>query len=460
MFSESAGGVTTRTTSARLRRFLEKAILLVMAAVVCLLPLVSVQDALAQGRAPAPATAAYTQEELDRMLAPIALYPDPLLSQILMAATYPLEIVEAARWSRANPGLIGDQAVRAVDAHDWDPSVKSLVAFPQVLAMMDQKLEWTEQLGDAFLTQAAQLMDSVQNLRRAAYAAGNLRSTEQLRVRPDGPQIIVEPFDPRLVYVPYYDPFVAYGRWWWPAPPVYWSPWPGYYAPPGYSVFAWGSGIPVASGFFFAAFDWPRRQARIVNVNNYYYNRTVIVNSPANASGGTVIRSSNPMPGVWQHDPAHRRGAPYRSPALRTPIARESSAGGRAVEARSEQTAASAAGRAGQLAPAALTEVPAAPTPTLRDAQHERRQTTPGAGAQRETRDEHNARRNHATPAETPRQPAQRDESRNSPRAPPETTRRMEQPAPVPAPPQKAGEIRAQRNERSEAGTHRKGPDK
>jgi len=97
------------------------------------------------------AQAAFSQEDLDRMLAPIALYPDALLSQILMAATYPLEVVEAARWSRAHPGLQGDQAVRAVEQQAWDPSVKSLVAFPQILVMMDAKLEWTERLGDAFL---------------------------------------------------------------------------------------------------------------------------------------------------------------------------------------------------------------------------------------------------------------------------------------------------------------------
>src|SRR5512142_1269857 len=115
-----------------------------------------------------PAQPAFSQPELDQMLAPIALYPDPLLSQILMASTYPLEIVEAARWSRANPSLKGDDAVRAVQQRDWDPSVKSLVAFPQILQMMDEKLDWTERLGDAFLAQEAQVMDTVQNLRQKA----------------------------------------------------------------------------------------------------------------------------------------------------------------------------------------------------------------------------------------------------------------------------------------------------
>ena len=162
------------------------------------------------------------------MLAPIALYPDSLLSQILMAATYPLEVVEAARWSRAHPGLKGDEAVRAADSYNWDPSVKSLVAFPQILDMMDDMLDWTQRLGDAFLDQESQVMDTVQNLRRRAYDAGNLRSTDQYRVDPQGPVIVIEAPNPLEYYVPYYDPFVIYGSWWWPTyPPVYWAPWPG-----------------------------------------------------------------------------------------------------------------------------------------------------------------------------------------------------------------------------------------
>jgi hypothetical protein len=257
----------------------------------------------------AQAQTTFSQQDLDQMLAPIALYPDSLLSQILMAATYPLEVVQAARWSRANPGLHGDRAVRAVAERDWDPSVKSLVAFPQILAMMDAKLEWTERLGEAFLAQEPQVMDTVQNLRQRAYAAGNLRSDDQIRVVPQGAAISVEPSNPEIVHVPYYDPTIIYGAWWWPSPPVYWSPWYGYRAPrPGF-YFSWGSAIPVASGFFFGRFEWSHRHTRVVHVNNYYYNRTVIVNRQARDS--SVARSAYvaPGPGIWQHDPAHRRGA-------------------------------------------------------------------------------------------------------------------------------------------------------
>ena len=125
---------------------------------------------------------AFSPEELDQMLAPIALYPDSLLSQILMAATYPLEVVQAARWSRANSQLKGQDAVRAVEPMDWDPSVKSLVAFPQILHRMDEQLDWTQRLGEAFLEQEPHVMDAIQGLRQRAERAGNLRSNEQMRV--------------------------------------------------------------------------------------------------------------------------------------------------------------------------------------------------------------------------------------------------------------------------------------
>jgi hypothetical protein len=253
---------------------------------------------------------AFSQQELDSMLAPIALYPDSLLSQILMASTYPREVVEAARWSRANPDLPGEAAVRAVERRDWDPSVKSLVAFPQILSMMGQRIDWTEQLGDAFLAQESQVMDSVQLLRDRAYRAGNLRSNEQISVDARGGIYFVEPAQPQYVYVPYYDPMIVYGTWWWPSrPPVYWAPWPGYHHRPGYAVFSWGSAIAVPVGFFFGDFDWHHRHARVVNVNNYY-NRTVVVNN-------TTVTRVDATPGVWRHDPDHRRGAPYRDAALR-----------------------------------------------------------------------------------------------------------------------------------------------
>lgn len=214
----------------------------------------------------------YAEAELEQLLAPVALYPDALLSQVLMASTYPLEVVEAARWSRARAGLVGDEAVRAGADQGWDPSVTSLLAFPHLLARMDEQLSWTRELGEAFLAQESEVMDAVQRLRRRAHAAGHLLGDERVRVIDDGSILVIEYADPRLVYVPYYDPWVVYGGWGWPSyPPVAWAPWPGY----GYvhSGLWWGTGIGVTVGFFFAAVDWPHRHVKVVHVHNHYVRR-------------------------------------------------------------------------------------------------------------------------------------------------------------------------------------------
>lgn len=238
--------------------------------------------------APRPERPAFTQPELDQMLAPIALYPDALLSQILMASTYPIEVIEAARWSKANPTLKGEQVVQAVTQQTWDQSVKSLVAFPQVLTVMDDQLPWMERLGDAFLAQQQQVMETVQNLRQKASAAGNLTSNDQIRVAQQGQSIVIQPVNPQVVYVPYYNPMSIYGPWWWSAyPPIYWGMWPGYFYG---SVFGlgcgWGMGIGIGPGFFFSGFNWQSRYATFAGR------------------------------GLWAHDPFHRRGVPYRDLAL------------------------------------------------------------------------------------------------------------------------------------------------
>jgi hypothetical protein len=249
---------------------------------------------------------AFTPEELDQMLASIALYPDPLLSQILMAATYPLEVVQAARWSRANSHLKGQDAARAVETMDWDPSVKSLVAFPQILHRLDEQLDWTQRLGEAFIVQEPQVMETIQGLRQRAERAGNLRSNEQMRVTRQDEHILIEPAQPQVVYVPYYDPSVAYGPWWWPAyPPVYWGPPPGYYAWPAYAPgFFWGPGIVIATGFFFGHFDWHHRHVNVVRVVAQPHMRAAPISKPA----------------IWRHDPVHRRGVPYRHTVMRQPF--------------------------------------------------------------------------------------------------------------------------------------------
>ncbi len=168
----------------------------------------------------------YSQPELDALLAPIALYPDPLLSQILTAAVYPDQVAQAADWSRRNPGVSGDDAVQMVQDQPWEPSVKGLVAYPDVLARMGESPQWTSDLGNAFLGQQTQTMTTVQTLRQRAQASGYLRSDGEQQVYQQGPAIVVQPVYPQYVYVRYYDPLLVYGTWWWPAyRPVFWRPW-------------------------------------------------------------------------------------------------------------------------------------------------------------------------------------------------------------------------------------------
>ena len=237
----------------------------------------------------------FTQAELDQMLAPVALYPDELLSQVLMAATYPLEVVEATRFARAHPELKGQDAVRAAKDRPWDPSVKAMLAFPQILDRMDQDLDWTRRLGDAFLAQQEQVMDTVQALRKRADEAGNLKETEHVRVVREERTIIVRNRYPDVVYVPYYDPTLIYGSWWWPDyQPVRWSPWTGYRYYSGYSGFFWGPSIVVGHGFFFSHYDWRDRYVRIVEVPPFYY------------------RHPPPPRYRWEHEYRHRKGVPYR----------------------------------------------------------------------------------------------------------------------------------------------------
>ncbi len=245
----------------------------------------------------APAPPIFRQEELDQLLAPIALYPDALLAQILMAATYPLEVVLAARWVRAYPNVSGPQLEEAMQQQPWDPSVKSLTAFPQVLAMMDGNLDWTQKLGEAFLAQQPDVMATIQTLRARAQAAGYLQSTPQQTVIAE-PQVIgIEPATPQIVYVPIYDPTVVYGPWWAPAyPPYAWYP-PGYVV--GAGVFAFGIGLAVGA-VLWGGFDWHRHSVTIVNVHNFNtFNRTTITDR------------------TWRHDVVHRRGVPYHDPGMR-----------------------------------------------------------------------------------------------------------------------------------------------
>jgi hypothetical protein len=252
-----------------------------------------------------PTARIFRQEELDQMLAPIALYPDSLLAQILMAATYPLEVVQAERWARANRNLRGDQLNDALDQKDWDPSVKALVPFPQVLSMMSERLEWTQKLGDAFLDQQDEVMDTVQRLRARAQAAGNLRDTEEQRVMAEDGGIVIEPVNPEVVYVPVYDPTVIYGPWWYPAfPPFFFPPPPGVIFVRG---FGFWRGVTVGRAWDHGWGYWDWRH-HYVNVN---------VNRNININRNISITRTNIQTTRWQHDVSHRKGVTYRNEATR-----------------------------------------------------------------------------------------------------------------------------------------------
>lgn len=272
---------------------------IVMSTVVRVMGSLMLGLALSAPMTPAAAGDQYGPAELDRLLAPIALYPDSVLSHVLIAATYPLEVVQAARWSRAHPELSGEDAVDTVEDEDWDPSVKALVAFPEVLARMDEDLDWTEQLGAAFLAQEGDVMDRVQVLRTHAYEAGRLDSLEHVRVIREREYIYIEPAVRHLVFVPYYDPWYVYGSWWWPEyPPYCWRTWGGHavgYYRPG---FHWGVGFRLAPTFYFTSFHWPARY--VVVTHDYRRSRPIY-------SGRDVPRHESDVR-RWRHD--ERRYAP------------------------------------------------------------------------------------------------------------------------------------------------------
>ena len=240
-------------------------------------------------------------EEIEQVVAPIALYPDALIAQILMASTYPLEVVQAARWAKANPNLKGKELEDALQKEPWEASVKSLAAFPQVLAMMNEKLDWTQKLGDAFLGQQQDVMDGIQRLRGKAQAAGNLKSTKEQTVsteQKDGTTIVkIEPADPQTVYVPAYNPAVVYGPWPYPAYPPY------YYYPPGYVAgpVVWFSVGIIVGGALWGGCHWGGGGGVYISHHNHYnsFNRT------------------NINTGDWNHKVEHRKGAGYRDQASR-----------------------------------------------------------------------------------------------------------------------------------------------
>ena len=318
-YSSAAGGSLTQ---ANVRRRLELVI-----GFACLLPWHAPATVYAQAPPPSAAQASppavaptspenqpapkLTADQLDALVAPIALYPDPLLGQALMASTYPLEIIQAQQWLTKNQKLKGDELEKAVKAQDWEPSVQATAMMPDLLKRLAEDISWTTNLGNAFLAQQQDVMDAVQRLRKKAKDGGKLESNDKMKVETkvveEKTVVVIQPTSTEVVYVPSYNPTVIWGPPVYAYPPVYYPPPP----PPGAMLFTFSMGIMMGaamSGGYCCGCGWGRSNAVVINNNNNFvshYNK----NNNVRPGGG----QSN-----WQHNAQHRGGAPYGDRATAT----------------------------------------------------------------------------------------------------------------------------------------------
>jgi Protein of unknown function (DUF3300) len=270
---------------------------------------------LAQEAAPQPQAAPTADEQapklsgdqLDALVAPIALYPDPLLAQCLVASTYPVEVIQAQQWLARNPNLKGDDLVKAAEQQDWDPSIQALASIPDALKVLAQDIKWTTDLGDAFLAQQSDVMDAVQRLRGKAKDSGKLTSSEQQKVETqvveDKTIVVIQPASTEVVYVPTYSPSVIWGVGYYPYPPLYYPP---YY---GGAWLGFGVGIAIGIGIS-GGWGWGcgwHGGGNTININN---NNNYVRNSNINRGQASAKGTSN-----WQHNAQHRGGAPYNNRA-------------------------------------------------------------------------------------------------------------------------------------------------
>lgn len=264
----------------------------------------------------AQAPAMLSPDYLDSLVAPIALYPDPLLAQVLAASTYPLEVIQLEQWLEKHKDLKGKALVDAVAKETWDPSVQGLADLPDVVRQLGDNIKWTTELGNAFLAQQSDVMNAVQRMRAKAQGTGKLKSSDQMKVETtvvdNKSVVVIEQANPQVVYVPSYDPAVVWGAPAYPYPPVYYPP-AGYYA----AGMAISFGVGVAMGAFWGGGGWGYNCGwggnNSININN---NNNFIRNSNNRISGGNQIRGGNQIGGgnratQWQHNPQHRGGAPY-----------------------------------------------------------------------------------------------------------------------------------------------------
>lgn len=256
------------------------------------------------------AAAQLPPEQLDSLVAPIALYPDPLLSQTLVASTYPLEIIQLQQWLVQNSKLKDKELADAVQKQNWDPSIQSMAILPDVVKRLADDIKWTTDLGNAFLAQQSDVMDAVQRMRAKAMDKGNLQSGEQQKVEKkviENKQVIViESSSPDVVYVPSYNPTVVYGAPVYPYPPVYYPP-AGYYAAG--MALSFGVGMMVGAawggGWGYNAGWGGNNNININNNNNFVRN-----SNRQNVQGGNRVNHRG-NGNTWQHNPQHRGGAPY-----------------------------------------------------------------------------------------------------------------------------------------------------
>ncbi|MDA8305909.1 MAG: DUF3300 domain-containing protein [Deltaproteobacteria bacterium] len=290
------------------RKIIKDFVLLPIITVMAMPPLAFAMNAAAGGKA-------LSQAQLEQMLAPIALYPDSLLAQVLMASTYPVQVVEADRWVKKHRNLKGKALNSALDKMNWEPSVKALVPFPQVLSMMSDQLAWTENLGDAFIARQSLVMETVQKLRARAKAQNTLKSNRQQNVIVEQKVIKIEPADPQVVYVPAYNPVVVYGAWPYPAYPPYPYYPAGAVVAAGAVGFAAGVAVGAAWNNNWGHWNWGNNTLN-VNVNkNININNTHVNN----------LNSANIQTERWQHNAAHGKGAAYGSQANRQGYSRKNS---------------------------------------------------------------------------------------------------------------------------------------
>lgn len=318
-----------------------------LVALLCVL-LIAPGDTLLQAREALPAASPQDDaappippDQLDSLVAPVALYPDPLLAQVLAASTYPLEIIQLQQWLGRN-GSLKDQALTdAVMKQDWDPSVQALAPLPDLVKRLADDIRWTTDLGNAFLAQQSDVMDAVQRMRAKAQAAGNLKSNEQMKVQTETVEskqvIVIQSANPQVVYVPVYTPTVVYGPPIYPYPAIYYPP-PSYYAAG--AVFAFGVGLAIGAawgGGYGWGCGWGRHNTVIINNRNNYVSHYNNVNINRNTNINRNINNNN-----WQHNAQHRGGTPYSNRATATQYGgttRGASASTRQANARQQPSA-------------------------------------------------------------------------------------------------------------------------